>query len=213
VRKEVLRGLFALVGAVAAGGIVSATTARPPATAVVTLKTAVPAGQVITAADVGSLTIQAHTAPVGIATAASQIVGQIAQIPLAAGQTVALTDVAHTYLGVPAGRVKLVLSVNAAQSALVAPGDWVDIWGTVTTNGSGSTKPVTTVLVLASHVPVLGVYTSNGQPVVTTGANAAAPGLVSVAVTPAQLNTLLPYVASTQSGTFWLTLDPSHVVP
>ena len=205
-RKNIFRGGAAMAAAVLAFVVLSAITVKPKLVAVIQVVQPVPAGQPITKKDLGTLWVK-DPLPIGMLLAKTSVVGELAQVPLSPGQTLAAGEVARTFGGVPRGDVQVVVPVTAGQSALTQPGQRVDVLGVAkTAQGQTTTLSVIPLVLSAS---VLGVYTQSGGPVVTTGANPAAPGLVALAVTPAEAQALIPYL--TQSSDFWLVLDPQGV--
>lgn len=202
-RKNFVRGLLALFAAVGAFVVLSLTTAKPRLTAVMQVTRPVAAGQPVTTQDFGTVWIKDPVPPEMIP-APYPVQGEFAQQNLSPGQTLTLSDLGRTFGGVPPGDVKVLVPVTAGESALAQPGQRVDVLGVAKISQGQTTT--TTVIPLAIHVPVLGVFTQSGGTVVTTGSNPAAPGLVALAVTPLQAQALIPYL--TQSSDYWLVLDP-----
>lgn len=206
VRKNLIRGIAALVVAIVAFIALSSTTAKTKLVSVVTMTKPVGAGQVISSHDLGTMMVKAP-APAGMLTSTNRVAGEIAQVDLSAGQTLSSGEVAATFGGVPKGDVKVIVPVSAGQSGLAHAGNWVDVLGVAkTTKGSTTTA---NVVPLALGARVLGVYSQSGGPVVTSGPNPAAPGLVSLAVTPSEAQALVPYLS--QSSDYWLVMDPQGV--
>ncbi|WP_020375081.1 SAF domain-containing protein [Sulfobacillus thermosulfidooxidans] len=207
-RKNVFRGLLALIAGAGSFLALVLTTQKPHLVSVVDVTHSVAAGQPVTRQDVGTLWIKAPV-PTGVLTDPQQVIGRLAQVPLYPGQTVTAGTVGQTFGGVPAGDVKILVPVTASQSALVTPGAQVDVLGVAKT--AQGNAMATAIVPLALHVTVLGTYSASGSPVVTTGSTAAAPGMVALAVSPSTAQTLLPYL--TQSSDYWLVLDPQGAYP
>lgn len=207
-RRTVWRGALALLAAVGLGVFLLATTARPSETRIVVVTHPVAAGAPVTAADLGWLAVTGHVPP-GVLTGLPAP-GALAQAPLYPGETLTAPLLARTYAGLPRGRVRVVVPVSAAQSALAQTGSRVDVLASVP-----QPHGPTVLETVATHVLVVGVYTTTGGPVVTAGTGAAAPGLVALAVTPTQAMVLLPLLtaASGSGSAYWLAWDPRGVVP
>ena len=206
-RRTIWRGALALLAAIGLGVFLLATTAQPHLTRVVVVTHLVAAGDPVTGTDLGWLTITGQ-APSGVLTA-TPAPGELAQAPLYPGETLTASLLARTYAGLPRGRVRVVVPVSAAQSALAQVGSRVDVMASLhQSNGP------TLIETAATRVPVVGVYNATGGAVVTSGTGAAAPGLVALAVTPTQLGNLMPLLtAASGSGTaYWLVFDPQAVV-
>jgi hypothetical protein len=207
-RPTVWRGLAALAAAGVMAGWLTATTTRPATARVVVVTRPVAAGSAVTPADWRWIQVVGRP-PAGALTAPPAF-GLLAQAPLVPGETLAAGLLGRTYGGLPRGRVRLVLPVTAAQSALVTTGDRVDVLAAVRAAGDATAA----VSVAAANLPVLGVYTASGGAVTTTGASAAAPALVAVAATPAQAAVLVPLVTAPVGGavSWWLVADPRGVL-
>lgn len=206
VRKNLVRGIAALVVAIGAFIALASTTAKTKLVPIVMMTKSVAAGQAISQGDLGTVMVKAP-APAGALTTSAHVAGQLAQVALSPGQTLAQNQIAGTYGGIPKGDVKVIVPVSAGQSGLAHDGDWVDVLGVAkTTKGSNTTA---SVVPLALGARVLGVYSQSGGPVVTSGPNPAAPGLVSLAVTPSEAQALVPYLS--QSSDYWLVMDPQGI--
>jgi Flp pilus assembly protein CpaB len=211
-RKSLSRGILALIVSVVAWIILSGMVKRPRLLPVVVVTQPVSAGTTLTPAELGTALWLAPLPP-GVVTNPATIVGEITQMPLAPGQTLTLADVGHRYLGLPRGTVAMVLPVAAAQSALVQPGDYVDVVA-LPSSGTGSNGVVPTAPTahtVATHLLVLGVYSSSGSSVTASGAAGQAPGLVKLAVTPRDAITLAP-LAGANGTAFWLVRDPRQLL-
>jgi hypothetical protein len=206
-RQTLWRGGLAMLAALVVLAVAARLTARPRLTRVVVVTAPVAAGAPVTPADWGWMTV-AGSPPAGALTAPPDP-GLLAQAPLWPGETLTAPVLGRTFGGLPRGRVRVVVPVTAAQSALVQVGSRVDVMAAIHTPAGA-----VAALAAAVHVPVIGVYNASGGPIVTTGSAAAAPALVALAVTPPQLQALLPLLtgAAGSGTTFWLVADPWHAV-
>ncbi|MHB1926589.1 MAG: SAF domain-containing protein [Leptospirillum sp.] len=183
-----------------------ANTSRPKAYQVYTVTAEIPVGSVITSNNLGTISVMGGV-PSGAIPSTQSVIGQYAQTTLYPGQMLVSQDVASTFGGTPAGDVSLMMPVTAAQSALVGPGQYVDVMGFVAGAASGAAP---NVVPLATHILVLNTYTSGGAAMTGTPATSA-PGMVELAVTPAEAETLLPFMSN--ASDYWLVLDPHRVIP
>lgn len=212
-RRARRRGMIlsGVVGLTTLGlSFVSHAQAKPPVTLVVAA-TNLPAGTVVTAADITTATMPAPGLPHALTTPPA-VIGRRLTLPVEAGQPFVAADVAATPIlqGVPAGDVAVMLPVSLASSDNVKPDDLVDvIWvgaGTTGTTAAGPAVPAGTVI--ARGLRVLAVLNQNGGPVQapgSTGINASTPATVEVAVPAYEAGQLAVAAAS---GRFWLALDP-----
>ena len=196
-QKALTRGALALVAGVVMAGVILAGVQKPHVYPVPVIVQTVPAGEMVTAADLG--TMLATLPPAGAITQKSAIVGQYAQVGLYAGETVTPTQIGRSY-GAGAGQVRVVVPVTAADSALAVTGETVTVYGTMPT-ASGA---LPTVAQLVPSAKVVGVYTAGA--VAITAQAPGAPALVALAVTPAQATSVLPYMG--QSETLMLVARP-----
>lgn len=217
-RRARRRGLIlsGLVGITTLGlSFVSHAHAKPPVTVVVAA-TNLPAGTVVTAADVTPETLPAPGLPHAV-TQVAAVVGHRLSLPVEAGQPVVAADVAAAPMvqGLTAGEVGVMLPVSLASSDNVKPNDLVDvIWvGAANTDTAGSGPAVPAGTVIARGLRVLAVLNQNGGPVQgpgATGINASTPATVEVAVPSYEAGQLAVAAAS---GRFWLALDPWATAP
>lgn len=204
-RKPLFRGIAAILAAFIAAMFLMAHTAKQPLYAEVAVTTMVPAGQAIPSGSLG--TVEVSTPPAsGVATSVAQVAGKTALENLYPGQTVVSSEYGTSLGNPPKGYVAVFLPVGAAQSAMPAPGSRVDI---LMVGAASSTAPASSAP-LATDVLVLNVYSGNGGAVQTTGTSAQAPGMVEVALTPAQALLVVPQLS--QSSSYWLVLDPFHAL-
>lgn len=202
-RRTVLRGLLALLAAIVSAVFLVATTARPRLVPVVSVTATVPEGSVVSPTDLGTLYVT-DPPPTAIRTPASAI-GLYAETTLEPGQILVQSDLGRSF-GPGKGKVEVTIPVTPAESDLASVGDVVDLVGYLppTTPNSRSA-----VLPLAQGVKVIGVFTSSGAPVTSSGTanGSVAPALVQVAVSPQQAAAIIPFVS--QSGaSVWLVEDP-----
>ena len=195
--KAVLRGGVALLAALALAGFVLHSTVRQRLYPEVLVTQSVPIGTQIAAQDLGTLWTAA--APSGAIVAPSSVVGRYAQVPLYAGETLTATQVGPP-LHAGHGQVQLVVPVSAAQSALATVGDMVAVYAT--TAPTGQQASVTEIIAAAV---VIGTYTSAGVPI--TPQAPGTPALVALAVSPAQVAAILPYVSG-QGSALYLVRQP-----
>ena len=184
-QKALLRGGLALVAGVVVAGVILAGVQKPHVYPVPVITQAVPAGQMVTAADLGTMLVTLPSA--GAIVQESAIVGEYAQVGLYPGETVTSALVGRSY-GVGAGQVRVVVPVTAADSALAVTGETVTVYGTM----PGASGALPTVTQLVPSAKVVGVYTA-GAVAITLQAPGA-PALVALAVTPAQATAILPYM-------------------
>lgn len=208
-RRTIFRGALALIAAVVMAVLLMVTTSSPKVSQVLLVTQNVPAGAVVSSSDLG--TVPVLQIPSGAVTSQSSVVGQIAQYPLFPGETLTSGAVGPTY-GLGKGLVSITIPVGAAQSALAGVGSLVDVFGFVTVNGQGAT----TAQPLAIGVKVIGVYTTSAVPIVPqtnapAGSSPGVPGLMQLAVTPAQAESILPMLGQ-QGATVWLVADPLHTL-
>ncbi|MHB1787602.1 MAG: CpaB family protein [Acidimicrobiales bacterium] len=197
--KTVMRGALALLAALALVGFVLHSTVRQRLYPVLLVTQHVAMGAPIGPQDLGTLYVAA--VPYGAATNIASVSGLYAQVPLDAGSTLATAEVGPP-LHAGHGQMQLVLPVSAAQSGLVSTGEMVSVYAM--TAGASQQSSVTELIPSAR---VLGAYTASGSPI--TAQAPGSPALVSLAVTPAQAATLLPYVSgSGQGSSIWLLRAP-----
>ena len=182
---------------------------------IVVATTSIPAGTPITS---GEVTLKPVTGlPSGLLSM-SAVVGEEAVHGIVAGEPIIASMIAKkpTRLGLDNGQVGLWINVNLVTSALVHPGDIVDVL--FASNGSGGTSQAQQQIeamqgeVLVSGTRVVQVANSNGQIIgatsgssVTNAANATVPAAVELAVSQQQATQL---VSAQTMGTLTLVEDP-----
>ena len=197
-QKTLLRGGLALVAGVVMAGVILAGVQKPHVYQVPVITQAVPAGQMVTAADLGTMLVTLP--PAGAIVQESAIVGQYAQAGLYPGETVTPSQIGHNSYGAGAGQVRVVVPVTAADSALAITGETVTVYGTM----PGASGALPTVTQLVASAKVVGVYTAGA--VAITAQAPGAPALVGLAVKPAQATAILPYMG--QGATIMLVARP-----
>ncbi len=195
--RALLRGGAALLAALAVVAFVLHSTARQRLYPEVLLTQNVPLGSQIAAQDLGLLWTTA--VPSGAVNTTSAAIGRYAQVPLYAGETLTAAQVGPPPHAGP-GQVQLVVPVSAAQSALASVGDTVTVYASRAQTG----QPLASVTEIVAGVRVIGAYTSAGVPI--TPQAPGTPALVALAVTPAQVSALLPYVSG-QGSSLYLVKD------
>lgn len=200
-RRPLYRGVIAIAVALVAAVVLMAHTSKQKLYSEVVVTQAVVAGQPILATDLGSVLVASPPAA-GVTTAEASVIGQLAEQNLYPGETLVASAYGKVFGSTPKGQVSVVIPVSAAQSAMVSPGQFVDILAVDSTTATSAP--------LATHVLVLNVFSASGNAVQTTGASGQAPGLVEVALTPATALTVVPQLSN--SASFWLVLDPSHAL-
>ncbi len=195
--KALLRGGAALLAALALVAFVLHSTARQRLYPEVLLTQNVPTGSQIAAQDLG--TLWTVSVPQGAIVNPASVIGRYAQVPLYAGETLTAAQVGPPPHAGP-GKVQLVVPVSAAQSALASVGDTVTVYASRAQTG----QPQASVTEIVAGVRVLGAYTSAGAPI--TPQAPGTPALVALAVTPAQVSALLPYVSG-QGSSLYLVKD------
>ena len=196
-QKALLRGGMALVAGVVMAGVILAGVQKPHVYPVPVIVQTVPTGQMVTAADLG--TMLAALPPTGAINQESAIVGHYAQVSLYLGETVTPAQIGRSY-GAGAGQVRVVVPVTAADSALAVTGEVVTVYGTM----PGASGALPTVTQLVPSAKVVGVYTAGA--VAITAQAPGAPALVALVVKPAQATAILPYMG--QGETIMLVARP-----
>lgn len=184
-QRTLLRGGLALIAGALTAGVILAGVQKPHLQSVPVIVQAVPAGQMVTAGDLGALLVALP--PAGAITQPSAIVGRYAQVGLAPGETVTAALIGRSY-GPSAGQVRVVVPVTAADSALAVTGETVGVYGTM----PAASGALPTVTELVPSAKVVGVYTEGAVEI--TPEAPGAPALVALAVTPAQATAILPYM-------------------
>ena len=195
--------------------IVGAKASQGKTEKIVVASTSIPAGTPVTTNEV---TLKPITGlPNGLAST-SLVVGQEAIHGIVAGEPITASMVAKkaTRLGLAAGQVGLWINVNLVTSALVHPGDIVDV--VFASNGGGGTQQAQQQIqsmqgqVLVSGTRVVQVANSNGQIIggqsssgITNASNASVPAAVELAVSQQQATQL---VSAQTLGTLTLVQDP-----
>jgi Flp pilus assembly protein CpaB len=154
----------------------------PDRTTVVVAVSDLPAGAVLTAADLAAVALPAEVAPAGTAADPAELEGQVLAAPVRAGE--AVTDVRVVGPGlwsrVPDGLVAApVRLADLAVATLLHAGDRVDVLATTATADPSSPEGTPTVAVVAEAALVLAVPTGED-----TGAAVGGDGLLVLAVPP-----------------------------
>ena len=195
--------------------IVGAQASQGKTEKIVVASTSIPAGTPVTGSEVTLKSIAGLST--GLAST-SLVVGQEAIHGIVAGEPITASMVAKkaTRLGLAAGQVGLWINVNLVTSALVHPGDIVDV--IFASNGGGGTQQAQQQIqsmqgqVLVSGTHVVQVANSNGQIIgsqsnssITNASNATVPAAVELAVSQQQATQL---VSAQTLGTLTLVQDP-----
>ncbi len=199
------------LGAIAAVGAAVAWVKPPPLTPVAVLTHPMAALGPVTAADIRWIPME-HP-PHGTITAWAG--DPVAAQALPAGTVLTQADLTTVSqaVGLKAQEIRYVVTVTAA-SAVIAPGERVDVWSLPTSGGNaGGSTPTE----LALGVRVLGLYSAQGVPVGTTPASGgllntgstqqAAPALAALAIPQGALPAI---IAANPGQTVLLLQDPSQ---
>lgn len=195
--------------------IVGAQASQGKTEKIVVASTSIPAGTPVTSSEVTLKSIAGLSN--GLAST-SLVVGQEAIHGIVAGEPITTSMVAKkaTRLGLATGQVGLWINVNLVTSALVHPGNIVDV--IFASNGGGGTQQAQQQIqsmqgqVLVSGTHVVQVANSNGQIIgsqsnssITNASNATVPAAVELAVSQQQATQL---VSAQTLGTLTLVQDP-----
>lgn len=195
--------------------IVGAKAAQGKNEKIVVASTSIPAGSPVTGNDV---TMKPITGLSNGLVSTSLVVGQEAIHGILAGEPITANMVAKKAmrLGLGVGQVGLWINVNLVTSALVHPGDIVDV--VFASNGGGGTQQAQQQIqsmqgqLLVSGTRVVQVANSNGQIIgsqsssgITNASNASVPAAVELAVSQQQATQL---VSAQTLGTLTLVQDP-----
>lgn len=199
------------LGAVAATAGARALVQPPPLTPVAVLKSSVAALRAITAADL--LWVPMEHPPGNVLTQADWRGDPLAARALPGGTVLTTNDVttAGQAVGLRAGEVRYVATITPA-SAVVVPGERVDVWSLPANGGSASNAGPSA---LALGVRVLGLYTAQGAPIgpapsgglLNSNATPPTPALAALAVPAYALPSLM---AANPGQTVLLVQDPSQ---
>jgi len=184
-----LKLVVGVIGGIALLGIAHEMTVPPKLHTVLVLKSAITPGQPISAADFTTMkTLNAW--PGALTTVPT---GMVAKTALPAGTPLLDSVLTPTWAfnGLKPGEALWTVAVTPATSGLVQPGDRVQVWSAPTSGGSSSSALLAPTL-WATGVRVVGIYSSGGTPVTTTGSTSnGAIGLVTLAVPDRDLSVLL----------------------
>lgn len=210
-RRRLLRAIVPLLAALLLTLVVARATATPAARHVPLLvaATAVPAGSVLSAADLRLQQVAPAAVLPGSLTSLSAAAGQVAKVALSAGSPVLSDEIeAEPQAGlayqIPRGQRALTLAVNGVSGVAgnLLPGVRVDVLLTIgaqsAQSGQAAVQAESTLIVQDAAVLTTGLEGSS-----STGSGYS---LVTLAVTPAQAATI---ALGQQQGSILLLLRPS----